>query len=45
METKKEAEAYKRLAEDLPGSPDDHLDTNLELETEYLQKYLNFLSA
>jgi len=42
---KKEREAYKRLAKDIPKSEEDHLDTNLELEKEFLQKYLSFLDS
>lgn len=40
-----EKEAYKRLAKDIPKSEEDHLDTGLEVETEYLHKYLSFLSS
>ena len=42
---KKEREAYKRLAKDISQSEEDHLDTNLELEKEFLQKYLSFLDS
>lgn len=41
----KEKEAYKRLAKDIPRSEEDHLDTGLELEAEYLHKYLGYLNS
>lgn len=44
-ETKKEKAAYKRLAKDIPRTEEDHLDTGLELESEYLHKYLSFLNS
>ncbi|EFX82641.1 hypothetical protein DAPPUDRAFT_223703 [Daphnia pulex] len=44
-ETKKEKAAYKRLAKDIPRTEEDHLDTGLELESEYLHKYLSFLTS
>ena len=40
-----ERAAYKRMAKDIPKSESDHLDTNLETETLFLQKYLSFLSS
>lgn len=43
--TKREKEAYKRLAKDIPRSEEDHLDSGLELEAEYLHKYLSFLNS
>ena len=42
---KMERAAYKRLAKDIPRSEEDHLDTNLELEKEFLLKYLSYLDA
>lgn len=43
---KKDTEAaFARFSKDIPTSNEDHLDTNLELEREYLLKYLSFLKG
>lgn len=43
-EKNQEKEAYERLSKDIPKSEEDHLDTGLELESEYLYKYLAYLN-
>lgn len=41
----RERAAYKRLAKDIPESETDHLDTNLEVEADFVHRYLAFLSS
>lgn len=44
MKREREA-AFERFKKDMPTSNEDHLDANLELEREYLCKYLAFLKG
>lgn len=39
----KKKEAYERLAEDISMVDDDHLDLTLQMEEEFLNKYLSLL--